>query len=215
MMNTELPVPTAAKKNIRFVLPPEKGPDEHQNHADNYWTLRNRLIRFSIAISALSIIFSALSLFLAILALNRGLENQRSSIENQRDMKSVDLLVSFQKRYDDLAYDVRSRVDSKGKALEYYHRFWDLQFEQYQYWKSGWIKREIYSSWMDFRQKEFDQNDPVGGISFQDGWTLTERDYLLPALQQRAAAYKDFTDFMDKVLHGDSSQYRNGPPPIK
>lgn len=137
---------------------PKAGSAIHQDHAHHYWTLRNKLLVASIVISAVSICFSAASVGLALWALTKSIENQRQSIDNQRDLKGIDLLVTFQKRYDELAYDIRSKVDSDERATEYYHRFWDLQFEQYQYWKVGMIQPEIYGSWMEFRRQEFVRN---------------------------------------------------------
>src|SRR5260221_9848157 len=131
-MDSGKPVETLVTKGVRSVLPPSKGPSEHRDHADNYWTMRNRLIGISIVLSFLSVVVSTASVFFAVSALK---ENQRS----QLDMKGIDLLVSFQKRYDDLAYDARAAANSTSsdsarskKATEWYHRFWDLQFEQYQ-----------------------------------------------------------------------------------
>ncbi|SRR6266478_5183842 len=195
----------------RRVLPPKAGSAIHQDHADNYWTLRNKLFVASIAISAVSICFSAVSLGLAVWALTKSIENQRQSIANQRDLKGIDLLVTFQKRYDELAYDVRSKVDSDEKATEYYHRFWDLQFEQYQYWKLGMIQPEIYGSWMEFRRQEFVRNYKIRNVTFQEGW-LEGKNYLFAGDPKRSGYYKEFADFMDGVFRGEDWRYK---PPNK
>ena len=74
----------------------------------------------------LSFILSGLSFWFANHALN-------TTLETQQELKGIDLLVYFQKRYDDLIYDGKKKVNDKNTATDYYHRFWDLQFEQYQY----------------------------------------------------------------------------------
>jgi hypothetical protein len=217
MDNTEPTDNRIAKPGLRSVLPPTKGPAEHQDHADNSWTLRNKLIGFSILFSFLSIVVTTVSVLIALSAVKRSAENQRNIVENQRDMKGIDLLVSFQQRYDALAYDARSQAslnitdaEKSTKAMEWYRRFWDLQFEQYQYWKKGYINYDIYESWMDFRWHEWDTNDSLNGVTYRVGWKDTKEKHF-GGRPSGVSYYKDFICFMENVFDGKSDVYRNGP----
>ncbi len=157
-------------------------------------------LRASDRLTLVSIFISALSFGFAIYALIYTLDQQRK-------MKVIDLLAEFQRRYDEVTYDVKGKVQAQPQVgqvrpEEYYRRYWDLQLEQHQYWKSGYITREIYSSWMDFRRREWLANEQVGGKSYQDGW-------------QEAKRYLDdyeFSNFMERVFNGDRTAYINGPP---
>jgi hypothetical protein len=195
-MTANAPEGSSALKRPRSVMIPNKGPREHRNHADNYWTLRNRLIVISILISGITIIVSAASILVAVIALS-------SSLSNQRHLKGIDLLQSFQKRYDELAYDMRPKIkpDEPDRAHVFYMRFWNLNFEEYQYCKADLIDRTIYSTWMGSRKLEWDINDPVGGIRYQDSWT-SARDVMIQHDYGGHHDYKEFVDFMDGVFQG-------------
>jgi len=206
---------------------PEQTKEKVRIHPDNFWTLRNMLILGSMVMSAASVV-------LALITLNSSISNQRHLISNQREMKGIDLLATFQKRYDELAYDVRSRVNdptklvardsasqstqfndstktTSEKSKDWYHRFWDLQFEQYQYWKLGYINKDIYVTWMEFRKHEWDTNDSLAGMTYQEGWTET-KEHHFGGGSDRGAYYKNFTKFMRDVFDGKTNVYLAGPP---
>lgn len=156
------------------------------------WSTGQKLTLASVLISAMSFGFAVCALLY--------------TVHKEREMKIIDLLSHFQQRYDQITYEVKSEVqalpEAQARPLEaYYYRFWDLQLEQYQAWKAGFITPEIYSSWMEQRQREWGRNWAVGGKTYQDGWRET-KEYL---------NNKEFADFMDKVFAGDRAAYADGP----
>jgi hypothetical protein len=163
---------------------------------EDRWSLRNKL-------ALISTIFSGLSWGFAIGAL-------MYSVSTQYQMKNIDLLIYFQKRYDDVAYDMKGRVGKEYKPEDYYHRFWDLQFEQYQYWRLGLIRQDIYSSWMGVRLSDWKRDEDLGGMKYRQGWEEAQR-YLSNGSTNNPKYYDDFVKFMNAIHDGHTEVYINGP----
>jgi len=61
-----------------------------------------------------------------------------------RESKTLDLMQSFQQRYDKLMLvDVNDVKDDRG-YYRFLERVWNLQLEQFEYWLQGYIKDDIY-----------------------------------------------------------------------
>ena len=185
------------------------------DHADRYWTLRNKLIARATMNSTLSVTASFVSVVLALFAVY-------STSSTQRQLKEIDLRQNFLRRYEELVFDVKPKTvsaptntDDEKKAAQsmaftYYHRFWDLQLEEYQFWKEGLIDKAIYASWMDFRRSEMQNNETLQGISYRQAWDEM-KTYLRGRERKGSNYYKEFIDFMDGVFDGKSETYENGP----
>src|SRR5437764_977233 len=65
----------------------------------------------------------------------------------QRQMKTIDLMRSFQERYDRLEWVESKAVHDEDTAKRYFARYWNLQLEQYEYWKQGFIDDKIFAYW--------------------------------------------------------------------
>jgi hypothetical protein len=190
---------------------PEEIAAKIKNHPDNQWTVRNKLIRQATINSGLSLFVSLVSIVLAYYAFT-------TTTSTQRELKAIDLRQSFQKRYEELVFDGKDKasapVQDQGQAqklaIGYYHRFWDLQLEEYQYWKDGLVDAEVYASWMDFRRLEWKANDPLQGVTYQQAWAEV-KVYFLNHETNRIAYYKEFTDFMEGVFQGKTETYAKGP----
>jgi hypothetical protein len=171
-------------------------------HPDNYWTLRNKLILVTTLISSLGLTLSLLSLYLASKASTTSSATQRElrekDFERQRVLKESDLRQYCQRRYDDLAYET-ARVKSESDAKGYYKRFWDLQFEQYQYCKDGLVDKNIFATWMASRRFEYVDNEPVGQMSYQRGWEYMS-DRFKKHDNGNQGAYTEFVNFMNAVF---------------
>ena len=182
-----------------------------KNHPDNHWTVRNRLIRRATLNSGLSLFVSLVSVVLAYYAFT-------TTTSTQHELKEIDLRQNFQKRYEELVFDAKEKASvpiedkeqARKVAVSYYHRLWDLQLEEYQYWKDGLIKPEVYASWMDFRRKEWKTNDSLQGVTYQQAWAEM-KSYFLDNEPGRVAYYKEFTDFMEGVFQGKTETYASGP----
>jgi hypothetical protein len=185
------------------------------DHADRYWTLRNKLIRRATINSTFSVVASFVSVVLALSAVI-------VTINTQRQLKEIDLRQNFLKRYDELVFEVKPRTmsapansDDEKKAAQlmafsYYHRFWDLQLEEYQFWREGLIDKQIYASWMDFRRSEMQNNESLQGISYRQAWDEMTK-YLKGRERPALNYYSEFINFMDGVFQGKSESYENGP----
>ena len=93
------------------------------------------------------------------------------SLKMTKVNKIIDVTINCQKRFDTIVWEsVRLINEGKVEVEEYYERYWNLQLEQFQYWKLGFINDEIYKYWMSARFKEWNQNKSIGEISYQDGW---------------------------------------------
>ena len=206
---------------------PEETPEQREyrirTHADNYWTLRNILIVATTVTSAAGLVVSLSSLFVALSFANKQgtfreqdlvrqehlrqldqeteKEMREKDFERARLLKEIDIRQYCQKRYDDLAYDAKVRVKSNEDAKGYYKRFWDLQFEQYQYCIDGVIEEAIFETWMASRRREFDENEPVGRMRYKKGWDYMA-EHFIKNDHGKKGAYTEFVAFMNEVFAG-------------
>ncbi len=146
-----------------------------------------------------------ISAFAAISALIISLISYRRNIETLLEMKTIDLMRSFQDRYDKMRWDMATAVKTPQEAEHYYARFWNLQLEQYEYWRRHLIKDEIFEYWMNVRRYESQNNGSnllpnVVGYSFADGWKNAQT---LLTLHRHFDG--DFVQFINNIL---SSDYR-------
>lgn len=122
-------------------------------------------------------------------------------IKRQYEMKTIDLMRSFQSRYDKLVWEVVDGVQNKSQAAQYYSRYWNLQLEQYEYWKQGYIDDNIYAYWMRLRRATYNNPilDPLGnripGYGYQEGWKDAKK-----WLRIDLHTY-DFGPFMEEVMN--------------
>ncbi len=129
--------------------------------------------------NTLTIIFIIATLFVGIITIYNSQTMQNRSIAHEREMKSIELQIHFQTRWDKVAYDIKGKIyEQKQKDAKldeilmdsYYNRFWDLQLEQYQVWKKRLLDISVYSTWMDYRWQEFQDKTPVGALTYKEGW---------------------------------------------
>lgn len=192
-----------------------------RTHPDNYWTLRNKLILVTTAVSTVSLGLSLFSLILVSKVAYTNVQTQRElraqdyarqeefgnrDFKRQRALKEADLRQNCQRRYDDLAYETKARVKSESDAKGYYKRFWDLQFEQYQYCKDGLIDPKIFATWMDSRRLEFRNDEPVGKMGYQAGWHyMAEHFKDHDDVNRGAGSYTEFVNFMNDVFQAQKT----------
>jgi hypothetical protein len=125
------------------------------------------------------------------------------NIQRQHEMKTIDLMGHFQDRYDELIWEVADHVTDTEKAENYFSRYWNLQLEQYEYWKQDLIADDIYAYWMGLRRALY--NDPhyrpfkltLPEYTYQQGWQHAQKD-----LRVTVHPY-DFGDFMNDVMTTD------------
>lgn len=143
-------------------------------------------------------------LILSIVAFGFSLYTLSYNTKKQREMKTIDLKKDYQKRYDELVWDIQSKVKNDNDALKWHERFWNLQLEQYEYWIQGFIDHDEYEYWMEFRRTSyrnkfnpFDDNSIT--ISFEKGWEESVEKLKLHMHKKR------FDDFMDKIFNSDQT----------
>jgi hypothetical protein len=118
--------------------------------------------------------------------------------EHNQELKSVDVMLAFTDRYQGLLWVDRQLV-AQGLMLEeeYYFKYWDLQLDQYHYWKRGYVDPTTFSYWMDSRYADWNENQMTGQISYQEGWRMTKDRLQDP----------DFSRFIDQVVSGNRGVY--------
>ncbi len=104
--------------------------------------------------------------------------------------KMLDVASDFNKRYDDILYVMLPKVGKDVPVEAYYHRFWNLQVDQYHAWQLGFVPNSYFAYWMQERHLEAKENQSVGGVPFQECWKSAKlglRD-------------KEFAGFMEVVI---------------
>ncbi len=66
--------------------------------------------------------------------------------------------------------EMRSNPEIIADPRIYYERFWTLQFDQYTYWRKGFVDLEVFEYWMENRYIEWQQNLRFGDMTYQDGF---------------------------------------------
>lgn len=91
-------------------------------------------------------------------------------------LKSVDVIIHFNKVYDEIAFREHLLLQSdptaatEARVQQYYRRFWNLQLEQFFMFKKGYIEHDIFRYWMQCRQDEMKANQSLGHMSYKQGW---------------------------------------------
>jgi hypothetical protein len=122
---------------------------------------------------------------LSFLAFGFSLYTLNFNSEKQRELKTLDLMANFQERYDEIMWETKDRVETNHNAKDWYTRFWNLQLEQYEYWKKGYISDETYEYWMAHRRHSFNENNnpfinkPEVTITYKEGWEYSSKHLVL------------------------------------
>jgi hypothetical protein len=122
------------------------------------------------------------------------------NLKTIRGMKRTDVAIEDHRRYDAML-QLRNSVNCNESATQaevddYYLRFWNLQYDQFEHWRDGMVKEEVFIQWLMARYVEYQANKLlIDGHSrtqsrYQEGWQTAKRHYLLSG----------FTDFMDTVF---------------
>ena len=149
----------------------------------------------------------------------KGLQAQKEmaaeALRAQRELKEIDVRHYLLKRYEEIVFDEKEKVKSlrartsmekqiaRNSAFSYYHRFWDLQLEEYQFRCDGLIDKRVYASWMDFRRGEYQINNHLQSVTYKEGWEEA-KIYFLEREPSRAPYYTYFIEFMEKVFQGET-----------
>ncbi len=128
----------------------------------------------------------------ATLLLSTFLVNWKTSVS----LKSVDVIIHFNKIYDEVAFreymflkeDPVAATDARLR--QHFRRFWNLQLEQFIMFKKGYIDPDIFRYWMQCRHEEMKTNERLGSMTFKEGW-----DYASKMLKNT-----DFEIFMNHVF---------------
>ncbi|MGJ7572948.1 hypothetical protein ACSFBX_20640 [Variovorax sp. RB2P76] len=109
-----------------------------------------------------------LAMFALIFTIRSGIQNKRADIMMECHRRSEALLI--------LRHELSKRMfaagDRSADALlesdiqAWIQRFWSLQFDQYEFWRRGFIDDAFFRYWMLTRHRDFskalaDQSDPT------------------------------------------------------
>lgn len=124
--------------------------------------------RISSIASSITPIFLSISVFIALLSVQYNKKTNKY-------LKSIDVVLKFNDRFDDL-YREQVRLSLKyGDAREeetvaFFRRFWELQEDQYAMLSLGLIESDIYVNWMISMKKNYENTEKIGTMTFKEGW---------------------------------------------
>ena len=135
----------------------------------------------------------------AIAALVLAWQTMREQTRNSRLEKIADVLMDCTRRYGDLIAlrtqleaDVRrGELSESVAATRYFHAYWNLQWDQYNYFQLGLLPHHVIAIWFLDRVRQIRRGETVFGTSFQNGWSDIARDIL--------GEYAEFVRFVDEV----------------
>jgi hypothetical protein len=119
-----------------------------------------------------------------------------TATKNARWQKCADYTDHYMGRYDNLMKErvvinveyekyKKSKNNKVKKEIEmlaknWWNRFWKLQQEQHQLWQKKCIHNDFFQLWMKYREKEFKENYPTGGIGINKGWENAKKNGSIP-----------------------------------
>jgi hypothetical protein len=123
------------------------------------------------------------------------------NLNTQWTLKAADVRLSFQKRYEDIEYDFRAKVNAAATPTEqrelarvYYQRFWGLQMDQFEAWLEGLVPDRTYRYWVTLRESSARTTNTVGGVPHEEGRRIAQDSLGSREFEQH------FWAFIDKVL---------------
>lgn len=140
-----------------------------------------------------------LALIVAAFGAVIAIQSLREATRNSRLEKIADVLMECTRRYGELI-ELRHAlkkdvlcgdITAQSASNRYYHAYWNLQWDQWTFFKLGLIPHEIFGDWFLERLGALSyDNDSFGG-TFERGWTEIGRRSMV--------TYPDFTAFVDAV----------------
>ena len=125
-----------------------------------------------------------------------------------RRQKTLDFADAFMRRWDEIRYVMLPKVSAAGGSggfsdMQYFQRYWNLQFDQFHAWRTGNLLRIYYEHWMLQRHSEYVDQAPIGTHTYREGWDLV----------QGSIGDTKFVDFMNMVLKNDvDAAFKKYPP---
>jgi hypothetical protein len=106
--------------------------------------------------------------------------------------KRTDILLEVDKRFNE-SQRYRRKINgsqNKEEATSYYYDFWNVQHNQYDCWKQGYIDDATFKYWMTLRKHDYDAKKSIAGMEFKEGWEVVAEEY----------KDTDFAPFINKVF---------------
>ena len=145
-------------------------------------------------------------LFLSLKTARRSQEVLKTSLNLSKELKSADVLLDCSRRYDLRVEERQELIKEFGTPskdadddpiFQYYEKFWLLQWDQYSFYKKGYVDDHIFKKWLDERHDEYNRNKSVGKIKYKDGWMFVKNNCLKD---------NDFIAFMEEVFKGHAEE---------
>lgn len=123
----------------------------------------------------------------------------RKSLIQTKEHQSINLTNDYQKRYEAIKYDVGvADLRSNSDWENYYLKYWNLQFEQFEYFKKGYIDESIYTYWLIVRYGEYHENAKTGKMNYKNGWDFVSDK----------TVSTEFKSFMERVFNCANGNYK-------
>jgi hypothetical protein len=135
-----------------------------------------------------------------------------ATLRMTKSLKRADVMNEFNRRFDALvefAHNIEMKALQKSNKtgqqdlsevdqllIQYYRRYFNLQFDQFVAYRAGLVERSIFEYWMQSRAREFiSPTAAVAGMSYKDGWRIFDNN--------PSWVHHKFKDFMLKVHKGE------------
>ncbi|WP_162600649.1 hypothetical protein [Paraburkholderia sp. C35] len=93
-------------------------------------------------------------------------------------------------------------AEVKSRAHSLFIKLWNLQHEQYLYYREGLIPQPIFESWLAFRYSDYHSNSyDFDGVNYKWAWDTRKTEF---------GAQSEFVQFMDLAMD-TSGTYANAP----
>lgn len=104
-----------------------------------------------------------------LIVLYLSLKLNRRAMLLAHQSKRADILSECNSRFSRIM-EMRSNPEVIANPKIFFERFWTLQFDQYTFWRKGFVDDEVFEYWMENRYVEWQQNLSFGDMLYQDGY---------------------------------------------
>jgi hypothetical protein len=104
-----------------------------------------------------------------LIVLFLSLKLSKRSILLAHQSKRADILSECNSRFSRIM-EMRSNPEVIANPKYFFERFWTLQFDQYTFWRMGFVDDDVFEYWMENRYINWKQNLFFGDMHYQDGY---------------------------------------------
>jgi hypothetical protein len=123
----------------------------------------------------------------------KNLEIARENLKAQKEVISVEIMLKFREKYDELVFKEKELNED-----DFYRLFWELQLDQFVSWLKGYIAEDLFVSWMKCRHKEYLRDGIYGRKNYRKNYQKFKREF------EPTQIFKEFMNLVFKDLLDES-----------